>query len=115
MKGDSGAKKLLNEENKSQIYITEISIFEISKGLFFNKNKFNEFLAFLNSVQIIHTNTLFSVDSARFSSELRKKGVTIDDMDLLIAGMMLNVGINRIATRNKKHFSQIKGLTVISY
>jgi predicted nucleic acid-binding protein len=34
---------------------------------------------------------------------------------LLIAGTMLSNNCKKIITRNKKHFSQIKGIEIITY
>ena len=105
------------KEKKNKLYITEIAIFEVAKGIFWYKNKknFEDFLKFLGSLDIVPTNTIFSMDAAKISAELKNKGVIIDNEDLLMVGMMVNFGIDRIATRNNKHFSQIKGIQVVSY
>jgi predicted nucleic acid-binding protein len=47
--------------------------------------------------------------------ELVKNGKMIEDSDCVIAGILLSNGINKIITRNAKHFENIKGLKVISY
>jgi len=46
---------------------------------------------------------------------LKKKGKIIEDTDCLIAGILLNNGVNKIITKNVKHFQEINGLKVISY
>jgi len=112
-----GAKNLLIKEKNAKLCVSEITIFEVAKGIFWYKDKrnFKEFLNFLESLEIIPANSMFSLDAAKISADLKDDGMIIDNEDLLIAGMMLNFGIDRIATRNKKHFSKIKGLEVISY
>ena len=47
--------------------------------------------------------------------DLKKKGKIIDSSDCMIAGILLSNGVNKIITRNTKHFENIKGLKVISY
>ena len=46
---------------------------------------------------------------------LRKKGSAIGKFDCMIAGILLENGVNKIITKNVKHFSKIPGMKVISY
>ena len=46
---------------------------------------------------------------------LESKGNLIDDNDILIAGIMLSNGINKIITKNVKHFEKIESLEIIEY
>lgn len=46
---------------------------------------------------------------------LKKNGKTVGNFDCMIAGILLSKGVNKIITKNKKHFKKIKGLKVISY
>lgn|SRR3989338_5722679 len=58
-------------------------------------------------------------ESAKKSSSifwfLKKQGKMIEQFDCVIAGILLSNGVNRIITRNAKHFVNIRGLDVISY
>jgi predicted nucleic acid-binding protein len=47
--------------------------------------------------------------------ELKKIGKLNDKFDCMIAGILLSNGVDKIITRNVKHFENIPGLTVISY
>lgn len=58
---------------------------------------------------------LFAMEAAKISASLLLKGKQIDDNDVLISGMMVANGVNKIITKNVKNFSMIKGLEVISY
>ena len=64
---------------------------------------------------------LFSLDdkSAKKSRnilwQLRKLGKNIGNSDCSIAGILLSNGVNKIITRNVKHFDNINGLEVIGY
>lgn len=102
---------------KSSLYLTEIAIFEVADGIFRKRNKaeFNKFVDFISKFNIIPTESMFSLEAARIAAELRLKGIEIDDNDLLIAAMMREYGFEKIITRNKKHFGQIKGIEVIEY
>jgi len=73
------------------------------------------FLNFLDCLQIIPINTVSFIDAAMISGRLKSKGIIIANENLLIASMMLNFGIDTVATKNKKHFSVIPGIKVASY
>jgi predicted nucleic acid-binding protein len=47
--------------------------------------------------------------------DLKKIGITIDLLDYAIAGIFVTNGVDKIITRNVKHFDKIKGLKVLSY
>ena len=44
---------------------------------------------------------------------LRKKGISLDPYDAMIAAMALSLGAG-VATSNVRHFAQVPGLTVVS-
>ncbi len=48
---------------------------------------------------------------AKIYSSHRKHGIVIDDIDLLIAGIVIENKL-AIASNNEKHFGKIKGLRV---
>jgi predicted nucleic acid-binding protein len=58
-------------------------------------------------------------NSAKKSSEvfwkLVKKGKIIGKFDSIIAGILIANGVDKIITRNAKHFENIKELKVINY
>jgi predicted nucleic acid-binding protein len=47
--------------------------------------------------------------------ELKKSGKQTGKFDCMIAGILLTNGVDRIITRNVKHFENIPGLKVIAY
>ena len=65
--------------------------------------------------------TMFNLEpgSAKKSSEIfwemRKRGMDAGKFDAIIAGIFLSNGVKQIVTRNKRHFSGIKELRVVSY
>lgn len=52
---------------------------------------------------------------AKIFDRLDAKSKTIDDNDILIAGIMISNGIKKIITKNRKHFERIQGIEVLSY
>lgn len=115
-KGDKKAKELILKLDQENLFTTEITIFEVGYGLInTNKSKLDQFIKFVERIKIIPTATLFSLEAARIKKELEIKGKAIDSMDLLIAGMMRSFGIEKIVTRNAKHFEIINKINVIDY
>ena len=99
--------------NGHQICLTCINVYEIIKGLKYrgNKNKENDFNRFLSNF------TVFSLDdnsiqkAAKIYADLRKKGITIGDADILIASIVIT-NDGKLITNNGKHYQHINGLTV---
>ncbi len=92
--------------------ISLITYYEITSGLlaknaFKQLNLFEEFISENNILPITER-------SAKFSSEiyatLKQSGKTIDDIDLLIAGVAIENEMT-LATNNDRHLKRIPGLT----
>ena len=56
-----------------------------------------------------------SKKAAEIFYDLKRKGFDIGQFDCMIASIFLMNGVNKIITRNVKHFINIPGLKVISY
>jgi len=122
LKGDQGAKRAYDKHKDKKFYTAEICVYEVCCGLFYakgkpegNKRLFDQFMDFISTIELIPMTNLFAMESAKIFAELKCKGKMIDDADCLVAGMTLSSGCSKIITRNKKHFSNIKGLDVIGY
>jgi len=46
---------------------------------------------------------------------LKKRGITIEEANCTIAGILLVNGVHKIITKNVKHFEKIHGIHVIGY
>jgi tRNA(fMet)-specific endonuclease VapC len=66
----------------------------------------------LNSLPIIPYTEQTAYEHARLWAELEASGKMIGFYDVIVAATALERG-NAVATFNKKHFAQVKGLTVI--
>ena len=60
-----------------------------------------------------------TVQSCKYASRifwrLKKQGKMISRFDCLIAATFITNGVNKILTRNKKHFENIKEIEIIEY
>jgi tRNA(fMet)-specific endonuclease VapC len=68
--------------------------------------------AILNSLPVISYTEQTAYEHARIWAELESKGKMIGFYDVIVAATALERGSD-VATFNKKHFAQVKGLTVI--
>lgn len=118
LKGKPSAVKFAQEHSDSFV-TTEINVFEIFLGVF-NKQfigererKFAE--EFFDSIPKLPFGKNCGKLSAKLISNLIKSGKTISQNDVLIASILLENNVDSIVTGNSKHFSEIKGIKVISY
>jgi len=110
--------KLL-ESLKEDLASTIINYQEIIFGLDSqNKNHLEEkdfFDSFFNDITFLNLDKESCNKANEIFWYLGKKGTMPGKFDCMIAGILLANGVNRIITRNKKHFENIPGLKVISY
>jgi len=98
---------------------TIINYQEIFFGINESDKSYEEETNFYNSI----FNNLFVYDLTKEISrkaskilwEIKKQRKDIGEFDCMIAGILLSNGVNKIITKNKKHFENIDGLRVISY
>jgi tRNA(fMet)-specific endonuclease VapC len=117
---DTKARVIYEKYSNEEFFISEITIFEVATGFLYSeykhkKSNFDIFIDFISNFQILSTLNLHSFEAARISASLIYKGKRIDDNDCIIAGTMIANNVKKIITKNKKHFSKIKGIEVLSY
>src|SRR3989344_875085 len=117
IRNDQSAVNKLDALKDNVLFTTGINVFEVFFGLYAKDRKkdIDILKEFFNNLTIINLDYKSSMTASKIGSELSKTGKIIELNDILIAGMMLANGCNSILTRNKEHFSRIKGLNVISY
>ncbi len=107
------------EEAQEPLASTIVNYLEIYFGLDSeNKNHQLEAQDYDRFFDTIITLNLTKDTSKRVSKiywELKRKGKINDKFDCIIAAAFLANGINKIITKNKKHFEHIGGIQVISY
>ena len=98
---------------------TELNLFEVYFGIH-NKKVLNiteEKSAdmLFESLLVLPFDNGCGKESSMIMAKLMKEGKMINQNDVLIAGILKKNNINSFITRNEKHFSNIKGLNVVTY
>ncbi|MFW9878108.1 MAG: type II toxin-antitoxin system VapC family toxin [Candidatus Thorarchaeota archaeon] len=116
LKGNTSAKKLLTTlESEGDIFITSISIFEltyITKEI--SKKKEKSLMNLIDTLKVIPLDKNSALIASKIGRKLAKDGKMIHPMDLMIGAMALQKKMT-IITNNIKHFSRIKGLDIVSW
>jgi len=114
-KGDEKLKKLINDVEDS-LAANQIVYLELMFGIDFdNISHLNEerfYDNFFDSLIVFDLDKNAGKKSSKIFRELLKKGEKIEEFDCVIAGIYLSRGVDKIITRNAKHFEKIKGLKV---
>lgn len=95
------------------IEISLITYYEITSGLLAKKamRQLKVFEQFVDEIRIIPLTEKFSKISAELFAFFRKDGKTLDDIDLLIAGVAIENDLV-LVTNNEKHFDRIPNLKI---
>jgi predicted nucleic acid-binding protein len=116
--GDEAAERKLWElkQNYERLTFTPIAAAE----LFFGAVKSNSKSAvettqnFLSALELLEFDLLAALEAGKITAGLEKDGQKIGEKDTLIAGIALRHS-QPIVTRNKKHFSKIRGLKIVEW
>jgi predicted nucleic acid-binding protein len=123
LEGNEDLKNLL-DSLIDIIGITTVSVYEIFIGLEKTKRKrsesrYNDLMKnwnnLISNMQILSLGIKEVMKSAEIFDQLSSEGQLIEDNDILIAGIMRSHSINKIVTRNSRHFNRIKDIEVITY
>lgn len=112
-KGDSKAVKFM-EKNKENIYLCENVVYEFLCGNL-NENEVEKFLGFVSQFNVFSFDRDSAISSSKIFRDSKRRGISIAHPDVMIAGSYLANNVDKIVTRNKKHFENINGLKVLSY
>ena len=107
-------------EKNEILATTAINVFEIFNGIYYlDEQKQDVVLAevsrLLSYLTILELTSDSAASCSRIFAYLRKKGIVIEDTDILISGIAIFNRANKICTRNHSHFSKIPGIQVITY
>jgi tRNA(fMet)-specific endonuclease VapC len=103
-------------DNNENICTTVINVYEILKGFRWKTNmrKENQFREFLEDVIVFTIDDNVINIASDLYSNLRKKGKTIGDADILIAAIVINnKGI--LVSNNTKHYEDIEQLKLTNW
>lgn len=123
LNGNKEIKSILSTQ-EDLIHITSITVYEINIGLERTKRKislkryselYKVWTEFISRMEIFTLGYKEAKKAAEIYDKLEAKGKIIDDNDILIVGIMLSNGINKIITKNTKHFKEIEEIKALSY
>jgi tRNA(fMet)-specific endonuclease VapC len=113
LKGQFNIDKKLKSVGVENCFISEITVAELKFGAenSVQKEKNRKVIEnFIDSIQILPI--ISCLDTyAKEKARLRKKGLTIDEFDLLIGSSSIENNMV-LVTRNVKHFSRLKNCTI---
>lgn len=105
---------VLNERADDGLAVSIISVGELYEGAFSvsdPKRLLPEFRQFLREYEILGLSDSTMEVFARERAALRRRGMLIPDMDLLIASTAITHGLT-LMTRNARHFKRIPNLAL---
>jgi tRNA(fMet)-specific endonuclease VapC len=96
--------------------ISIISYYEVVSGLMHRDahKLLDIFEAFCLDNEVLPLTEESCRESARIYSDLRTHGKTVDDIDLLIAGLAISQGLV-LVTNNASHFARIPNLQMVNW
>ena len=119
LRGDQKAINIIHKAVSAPLFTSEINVFELIDGVYAAsweiQPHLEKVLAMLTKMTVLTFDRKAALKAGMISGMLTKEGKKIGEADCLIAGVALANGINKIATKNKNHFTKIDGLEVISY
>lgn len=116
LKGKRKIVKILQKLFDEGLAMSVISLAELYEGIFASKNPkkhLNALQDFLSGVVVLGITDQICQTFGRLRSEQRKKGIVVDNFDLLVGstGLVHNL---TVLTDNIKHFKKIKGIKIKS-
>lgn len=109
-------KAALHVKTFGQLILSELSYYEVTRGLKAAgaTAQLARFEQFCKAHRILPFSHSAAVLSADIWADLRKRGLLIGEVDILIAGIALAESL-AVATHNTSHFSRIAGLTLVDW
>ena len=117
-RGDESLKKVLSSVYED-LSTSILNYQEIFFGIDQSADKYSEEIDFydnlFSNMNILSFNIFSSKKASQIFWNLNKSGADVGRFDSMIAGIFLANGVNKIITRNAKHFNRIHGIEVLSY
>ena len=109
------AKRKMDElDTEGRHSTTALNAFEVYYGAYRSRRRevnVKEAKRILARLEVLPLREDSAEEAGRISADLEVKGVPLDFRDVLIAGISLTNRL-KIITRNKEHYSRIRGLEV---
>jgi tRNA(fMet)-specific endonuclease VapC len=104
------AQALTDLMKEGRLAITAVTVFELYAGVRSAK-RLKQIEAFCERVPVFPLNLLAAAHAGKIYTDLKSKGRTVGNQDILIAGVCLANGLP-LLTRNTAHFAPIEGLVI---
>lgn len=114
--GKALAMRLLASLAEEPIAISIITFGEVYEGVYYGRNQATveeRFREILQWIDVLPLELSTMREYARISGRLRRVGMQLDSMDLLIAATALEHKLT-LVTRNVRHFDRVPELTVLT-
>ncbi|MBI4153238.1 type II toxin-antitoxin system VapC family toxin [Candidatus Woesearchaeota archaeon] len=112
LKGEQHAVDWMTK-NADVLCLSENVVYELLCGNL-TESQNDQFLAFISQFPVFSFNRNAAIKSSKMYREMKQKGKTIAHPDAMIAGTYLANSVNRIVTRNLKHFENLP-IHVVTY
>lgn len=96
---------------EGRLAITAITVFELYAGVTGAK-RLKQLETFCESVPVFELDVLAAAHAAKIYTDLKSKGKSVGNQDILIAGICL-ANCLPLLTRNTAHFASVKGLDIV--
>jgi predicted nucleic acid-binding protein len=98
------------------VKIPDLVYYEVLRGFEYSdpKNQKGGFEVFAEHCGIVYMDFEILKESARQYADLRKRGITIDDDDILIGSSAI-VKNSVLVTNNTKHFQNLNGIQLVNW
>lgn len=120
LRNDKGALvKAIELDNEPIVFTTEANVYEIVSGVWqqkINREKaLHDMEVLLGRFTVLPLEHRGSLKAGEIAGMLSKQGRMIDDVDCMVAGILLANGCDTVVTRNVRHFERIESMKVESY
>lgn len=111
------AEELVARDNLCTTYVNfyELLIGVYSENVTGQEEKIREVENLMDKLEVFSLEKKSANYSAKIGGALSIEGRMVGDMDNMIAGIALSNNVSIIVTRDKEHFSRIKGLKIEDY
>lgn len=103
-------KEILRKVFSLRVYITAVTLFE----LLLRETNIYQIENFIKDLELLSFDSIAARKASDIQKELKVKGKIIEIRDLFIASASIVNNCN-LATLNKKHFENIKGLKLLDF
>ena len=117
-RGDESLKEALvlaNEDLSTTIMNYQEIFFGIDQTIDKYSGEIDFYDTLFSDMNILSFNIFSSKKASQIFWNLKKKGNDVGRFDSIIAGIFIANGVNKIVTKNVKHFNRIPGIEVVGY